>query len=471
LSNLTIKIAVSIVILLLSGAAAPLTANALMPNKSVADGMFLPVPRQLLTTSYHGMSTSMPDPNSIQVPPSSNQRSTPIQHQLLSTSQPSSMNTSISNPSNAQFLPSSKPNISNGSDSYYYNNSGAWSNRTPFGSWNPFFAVARFLNIPKNLIVPPDCQLNVCPTIVGTQRGDIIVATAVNNARIFGLGGNDIIECGFGNCNVFTAFGNNVLMSGASFSAHLFAGSGGFFRPGNNIFIGGGGNTLMVGGNGNDQFFAGSNNLFDGGGDIMIGGSGANYFDCGPNGNGVILDFNPAKGDTKSPDCRYVITTYQNNIFGPGIPDNITGQSVQTNASGLLGFLLGQNSTANLPNNAGLTGLPSGQASTANLPNNAGLTGLPSGQNSNANQPNNAGLTGGAAVPGLLSGQNSNANQPNYAGIMGLLSRQNSNANQPNFPGIMGLLSRQNSNANQPNFPGIMATPTGSGKPGVMAKG
>src|SRR5262245_43614109 len=97
--------------------------------------MFLPIPRQLLPTSYHGMSTSMPDPNSIQIPPSSNQTSSSIQHQLLSTSHPSSINTSISNPNSVQFLPSSKPNISNGSD-----NSGAWSSRTPFGFLNPIFA-------------------------------------------------------------------------------------------------------------------------------------------------------------------------------------------------------------------------------------------------------------------------------------------------------------------------------------------
>src|SRR5215469_7539457 len=220
-----------------------------MPNKSVDDGMFLPVPHQLLPTSYHGMSTSMPDPNSIQVPPRSNQTSSPIQHQLLSTSNPSSMNTSISDPNSAQFLPDSNLNIRKGLDP-----SGAWSSRTPFGFRNLIFAAAPFLNIPKNLIVPPACQLQVCPTIVGTQRGNIIIATAVNNPKIFGLGGNNVIECGIGNCNVFTAFGNNVLMSGPSFSAHLFAGSGGFLRPGNNIFIGGGGNTLMVGGNGNDQF-------------------------------------------------------------------------------------------------------------------------------------------------------------------------------------------------------------------------
>jgi hypothetical protein len=499
LSTSTIKIAISIVILLLAGAALPLTANALMPNKSVSDGMFLPVPRQLSLTPYHTPNQYMPDPNSIQVPSSSNLTSSPIQHQLLSTSQPSSMNTSISNPNSAS---------RNGSDSYYYNNSGAWSNRSPFGLWNAISALAPFLNIPKNLIVPPLCQLEVCPTIVGTQRGDIIIATAVNNARILGLGGNDIIECGIGNCNVFTAFGNNVIMSGPSFSAHLFAGSGGFFRPGNNIFIGGGGVTLMVGGNGNDQFYAGSNNLFDGGNDIMIGGSGANYFDCGPNGNGIILDFNPAKGDTKAPNCRYVITTYQNNIFGPGIPDNITGirslfnQSGQgSNENGLLGSLLGQGSNANQPNNStGLAGLQSGQGSNANQPNNSGLTGaasipgLPSGLKSNANQATNGGLTGDAGIPSLMSGQGSNANQPNIAAIMGLLSGHGSNANQannagvtgdasipgllsghnsnskPNNAAIMGWLSGHNSNANQPNNAG-MATLSGSGKPDVMAKG
>ncbi|MGB8936418.1 MAG: hypothetical protein WCC17_15085 [Candidatus Nitrosopolaris sp.] len=59
----------------------------------------------------------------------------------------------------------------------------------------------------------------------------------------------------------------------------------------------------------------------------MIGGSGANYFDCGPNGNGVILDFNPAKGDAKSPNCKFVITSYSNNIFGPRLPDHGTYSS------------------------------------------------------------------------------------------------------------------------------------------------
>jgi hypothetical protein len=315
--------------MLLCNTVAPLTANALLlsDDDGDGDGMFLPVPRQFFPTSYDSMNASISSPN--RASQRSNLIFTPIPHQLLSLSHPS-MNTSISSPNNIQFLPSSD-SAHIGSDSYYYNNFGSWANRTPYSLWNPLLAILRFLNIPKNLIVPQACLLNVCPTIIGTQRGDIIIATAVNNARIFGIGGNDIIECGIGNCNVFTGFGNNVLMSGPSASAHLYGGSLGYLRPGNNIFIGGGGYTLMVGGNGNDQFYAGSNRLFGGGaGDIMIGGGGANYFDCGPSGNGIILDFNPAKGDTKAPNCKFVITFYSNNIFGgSGL---FTGQSLRNSS-------------------------------------------------------------------------------------------------------------------------------------------
>ena len=49
----------------------------------------------------------------------------------------------------------------------------------------------------------------------------------------------------------------------------------------------------------------------------MIAGRGANYFDCGLNGNGVILNFNPAKGDTKAPNCKFVISVNSNNNY-PG---------------------------------------------------------------------------------------------------------------------------------------------------------
>jgi Ca2+-binding RTX toxin-like protein len=150
------------------------------------------------------------------------------------------------------------------------------------------------LNIPKNLIVPKACTQNC--TIIGTQKDDIIIATAVTDALIYGLGGNDVIQCGPGICKIYGGPRNNVMISGSSSAAQIYGGSG------NNIFVGSTGDTLMVGGKGNDQFYAGFSH------DVMIGGGGANYFDCGPNGNGVVLDFNAKNGDTKASNCKFVIT-------------------------------------------------------------------------------------------------------------------------------------------------------------------
>jgi RTX calcium-binding nonapeptide repeat (4 copies) len=165
--------------------------------------------------------------------------------------------------------------------------------------------IASGLNLPKNLIVP-SCPgagststgtgSNTCPPIIGTNGPDIIIATEVPGATIYGLEGNDVIQCGTGDCIVYSGPGDNVIISSSSNTAKLFGGSG------NNVFIGSGGDTLMVGGKGDDQFYGGSGN------DVMIGGGGTNYFDCGPNSNAVILDFNPKNGDTKAPNCRYTIS-------------------------------------------------------------------------------------------------------------------------------------------------------------------
>jgi serralysin len=109
------------------------------------------------------------------------------------------------------------------------------------------------LNIPKNLIVPKTCTQN-CTAIIGTQKDDIIIATAVTDATIYGLGGNDVIQCGPGVCKAFGGSGDNILIANMVDTAtgKLYGGSG------NNIFVGGGGANLMVGGKGNDQFYAGS---------------------------------------------------------------------------------------------------------------------------------------------------------------------------------------------------------------------
>jgi hypothetical protein len=155
------------------------------------------------------------------------------------------------------------------------------------------------LNIPNNLVMAPSCSFS-CPPVIGTLPGSIVVATGTVDASIFGLGGNNILQCGEGACKAVAGPGNNVLLASTSQTTDNNRLYGGF---GNNIFIGGIGSTTMIGGKvGNDQFYAGI------GHDIMIGGRGANYFDCGLNGNGVILNFNPAKGDTKSPNCKFVIT-------------------------------------------------------------------------------------------------------------------------------------------------------------------
>jgi RTX calcium-binding nonapeptide repeat (4 copies) len=227
------KLVAPIGIILLGNALVPLTANALPINGG--DGFSLPIPSHF----------------------------------------------SVASPSNRESNSSASSNI----------HSYPWANENQY---MPKDATSG-LNIPKNLIVPRAC-LQKCPTIIGTQKDDIIIATAVTDATIYGLGGNDIIQCGSGQCKAYGGSGDNVLISGSSSSAQLYGGSG------NNIFIGGAGDTLMVGGKGNDQFYAGS------GHDVMIGGGGANYFDCGPNGNGVILDFNAKNGDTKASNCKFVVT-------------------------------------------------------------------------------------------------------------------------------------------------------------------
>ena len=168
------------------------------------------------------------------------------------------------------------------------------------------------LNIPSNLVVGPSCSVN-CPPIIGTLPGSVIIATSTVDDSIYGLGGNNILQCGEGACKAVAGPGNNILLGSTSQTTdnnRLYGGLG------NDIFIGGIGATTMIGGKqGNDQFYGGT------GHDVMIGGGGANYFDCGLNGNGVILNFNPAKGDTKSPDCKFVVTVHSNgNYPGSSIP-------------------------------------------------------------------------------------------------------------------------------------------------------
>ena len=88
--------------------------------------------------------------------------------------------------------------------------------------------IAPGLQLPKNLIVPT-CPAGSstgggsgCPPIVGTKGPDIIIATGVASASIYGIAGNDVIQCGSGNCKVYSGTGDNVLIAGASTTAQFY---------------------------------------------------------------------------------------------------------------------------------------------------------------------------------------------------------------------------------------------------------
>ena len=68
------------------------------------------------------------------------------------------------------------------------------------------------LNIPNNLVMAPSCSFS-CPPVIGTLPGSIVVATGTVDASIFGLGGNNILQCGEGACKAVAGPGNNVLLA------------------------------------------------------------------------------------------------------------------------------------------------------------------------------------------------------------------------------------------------------------------
>ena len=93
--------------------------------------------------------------------------------------------------------------------------------------------------------------------------------------RLYGGNGDDIITSGIG---------SNLLDGG----------------PGNDILIAGPGNNLLVGGDGNDMLMGGAGTT------IMNGGADMNTFDCGGLGKGIVLDYNPERGDTVAGQCKIV---------------------------------------------------------------------------------------------------------------------------------------------------------------------
>jgi Ca2+-binding RTX toxin-like protein len=153
--------------------------------------------------------------------------------------------------------------------------------------------------IPKNMIIGPSC-VSGCPTIIGTNRDDIIYGVPVTDVTIFSLKGDDYVIGGSGNTKLYGGDGNDNINAGFG-NAQMFGGEG------DDVLIGGSGNNVIVGGPGNDQLYAGT------GTDTLIGGTGADFFNCGSQtGTGgspstaVILDFDPTEGDSKSANCKYM---------------------------------------------------------------------------------------------------------------------------------------------------------------------
>ena len=68
------------------------------------------------------------------------------------------------------------------------------------------------LNIPSNLVMAPQCSFS-CPPIIGTLPGSIVIATGTTDASIYGLGGNNVLQCGQGACKAVAGPGNNILLA------------------------------------------------------------------------------------------------------------------------------------------------------------------------------------------------------------------------------------------------------------------
>jgi Ca2+-binding RTX toxin-like protein len=161
-------------------------------------------------------------------------------------------------------------------------------------------------------------------TCVGTNHDDIIYAGASN--RVFALRGNDLVYGGLGN-QIYGQQGNDLLIAGPGKS--LLDGG-----PNDDVLLGGLGNDLLVGGTGNDKLFAGPGNT------VMFGGPGANHFDCPLSvlglARGVVMDYNPANGDTISGSCKIVNTIGNSNTGGiPQISLPNTEDSSSSSGSGL----------------------------------------------------------------------------------------------------------------------------------------
>ncbi|HYJ01436.1 MAG TPA: calcium-binding protein [Nitrososphaeraceae archaeon] len=152
------------------------------------------------------------------------------------------------------------------------------------------------------------------PITLGTKCNDVIIAcpvivsgsglgsTCQNGDIVRGFEKNDVIQGSVGNDELYGDEGNDKIL-GSDGSDKLYGG------PDSDILQGGQGADLLLGGNGDDELYGGA------GDDVSIGGKGINFFDCG-DGNDIIVDFDPDKGDTQSGNCEVVLNNHGDmNIF------------------------------------------------------------------------------------------------------------------------------------------------------------
>ena len=156
--------------------------------------------------------------------------------------------------------------------------------------------------------------VGTCPITLGTKCNDVLIAcpvivsgsglgsTCQNGDIVRGFEKNDVIQGSVGNDELYGDEGNDKIL-GSEGSDKLFGG------PDSDILQGGQGADLLLGGNGDDELYGGA------GDDVLIGGKGVNFFDCG-DGNDIIVDFDPDKGDTQSGNCEVVLNNHDDmNIF------------------------------------------------------------------------------------------------------------------------------------------------------------
>jgi RTX calcium-binding nonapeptide repeat (4 copies) len=139
-----------------------------------------------------------------------------------------------------------------------------------------------------NLIIGTNCD----DKIDGSSSDEIIYNMGGID-QVYAKDGNDMIYGGSGDDRLYGGNGDDIITSGIG--SNLLDGG-----PGSDILIAGIGNNLLVGGYGNDMLMGGAGTT------IMYGGADMNTFDCAGLGKGIVLDYNPERGDTIAGQCKIV---------------------------------------------------------------------------------------------------------------------------------------------------------------------